>query len=77
MNFYWLAVLLGASGTSFVLTLTENGTLFISITAQQVQIMETCSDALVLNIMDALHTQMVTFLNYLTQHHNNTVRLLN
>lgn len=56
MNFNWLAVLLGASGTLYVSTLTENRSSLISITAQQVQTVETCSDALVSDIMNALHT---------------------
>lgn len=57
MNFYWLTVLLGASGTLYVLTLTENESSFIAITAQQVQTVETCSDALVSDIMKTLHTK--------------------
>lgn len=61
MNFYWLTVLLGASGMLYVLILTENESSFISITAQQVQTVETCSDALVSDIMNALHTKALYF----------------
>lgn len=61
MNFYWLAVLLGASGTLAVSTLTENRSSFISITAQQVESVETCSDALVSDVMNALTTKGISF----------------